>query len=382
MITVEEIHAKALRFYPIAVEAWLSGNSQLFPQRMRANLTISKIHSEASKQIDAIRQGSKACTGSGYSVEWATRQLKVHGLQDVPQAIVFETFDDLVALCGKQREVRRLSKLANRVRTELPKLKPWVIQHWQRILDIEPDIDSMIMVAKEMVARPRPNCYLRELPLPISTKLIEENKQLFTEWFDRLLPDESIGPSKHFESRYGFRFERDHYLLRALDDRLIERWQLPGDEISLPLEALGELDLSHTRLILVENKINILTLPKIKRSFSMGGLGDNIRRLIEWAAMQKAEIVYWGDIDVEGFEILDDLRRHVPNAISVMMDWSTLERFQSLCIDGKGKEIARLDGLYDSEQTALEWCVKHNRRLEQERLPQSYINEILRLSLQ
>ena len=54
--------------------------------------------------------------------------------------------------------------------------------------------------------------------------------------------------------------------------------------------------------------MNLLTLPQLKATIGLGGLGDGVTDLrhVEW--LTKSELWYWGDLDAEGLLILARLR--------------------------------------------------------------------------
>lgn len=120
---------------------------------------------------------------------------------------------------------------------------------------------------------------------------------------------------------------------------------------------------------IVENKVNLLTLPPCTRTIGLGALGRAVSELrtVRWLAT--VPVTYWGDLDVEGFEILSSLRVEFPHAQSVLMDCETLARYQSLSIAGTGRRPSQPPHLTASESRAFDRCVQGNMRLEQERIP-------------
>jgi hypothetical protein len=80
----------------------------------------------------------------------------------------------------------------------------------------------------------------------------------------------------------------------------------------------------------VENKTTLyttLTLPKMEGAIAVFGQGNAVLNLKNTAWLIEMEILYWGDIDVQGFEILSRLREHFTNVKSVLMDKVTFETF-------------------------------------------------------
>jgi hypothetical protein len=74
-------------------------------------------------------------------------------------------------------------------------------------------------------------------------------------------------------------------------------------------------------VLIVENKVNLLTLPRLPGTLAIGGLGNAVMLLRYCAWLGSVSITYWGDIDVQGFEILSRLRG-IPEVVSMNYDRS------------------------------------------------------------
>jgi hypothetical protein len=145
---------------------------------------------------------------------------------------------------------------------------------------------------------------------------------------------------------------------------------LPSSELSLPAEAIAKLPAQLGRVFIVENKVNLLTLPPSPRAMALGGLGNAVTQLSEISWLHHADIYYWGDLDVEGFEILARLRRHFPLVKSLLMDKTTWRDFQSLSIPGNVIDRDLPERLTTEERHLCQQLAESQRRLEQERIPQ------------
>ena len=91
-------------------------------------------------------------------------------------------------------------------------------------------------------------------------------------------------------------------------------------------------------------------------------------------------LFYWGDLDLDGFDILASLRHRFPQTRSLFMDVETLEKHHSIAtsVVSRGSPEAR----EPAELTALELaayrvCKSQNLRLEQEHIPQAMVNQRL-----
>lgn len=376
MITPSEIASKLERLYLKAARAVLNNEADFFPHRLRVDLVPSTDIAEAIRQVDALRNGSKANVGHGYSIHWQPRRSRKLGQNDFPEEIVVESMEDLARALGKQRSWQRLLKAVETLRTRQPSLGPWAIQNWQRLQGIEDRVDGLLDVVGYLIAHPRPNCFVRELPLPISTKWVSEHESILAQWLDIVLPPSSIdvtASQRDFARRYGFRSVSEHIRLRLLDPALHDRLGFPCPELSLPVSVLQRSRVDDVRVIFVENKVNWLTLPNMANTIAFGGMGRGVAQLfaVDWIA--DAPRIYWGDIDAEGFEILDMVRRQWPETASILMDHATLETFQKLAIGGTGRMVPTPETLLDTEAKAMETCMQSNLRLEQEHIPQTAV---------
>lgn len=380
MITADEIRDKAKRLYPLAVQAYLKGEA-FFPRSVPCNLRPSKIFSEAAQQEAGLRAGSKEVRGFGYCVQWESRNSRLYSLQDFAVGISFETLEDLLRLIGKVTEFRQLTHAVETIRTRKPSLRAWAITNWRRLLAIREQLSQLLDVVDYLSEHPRPNCFIRELPLAISTKLIEDHSSVVAQWLDILIPHSvDFGfDREQFAERYGFRAVDDQLLLRILDPSMLKELNCPSNEIGLPVSSLSAMPVRDVKLFIVENKINLLTLPMMPRTLALGGLGKGVTRLFRIPWLESASLVYWGDLDVEGLQMLAMFRNRYPQTRSLMMDIDALERFRSLAIKGNDypADLMVPSELTEQEAEAFIVCRTNSLRIEQERIPQNDINRVL-----
>ncbi len=270
--------------------------------------------------------------------------------------------------------------MVTEIRTRQPRLNEWLTNHWKRLIGLENELTHLLDVVEYLLEHPRPNCFVREIPLAISTKLVEQNAGLISVWLDNLLPPHAIDfgfERSQFAGRYGFRSVDDHVWIRILDSELQGELRCPGPELALPRATVAALPVRNVDVVIVENKINLLTLPARRRTIALGGLGKGVTQLyrIEW--LSSLPINYFGDIDVEGLQILAHVRNHWPQTRSWMMDEATLLEFRELIIAGNEHppDLEPPAELTESERVAFIACRDNRWRLEQERIPQAVINQ-------
>jgi hypothetical protein len=372
MIQPEDLRRKAENLYPLCIQAWLDRDEEFFPRVVPAGKALDADNLSAAVQsVRRLREESKEVVGYGYSIEWREVNSRKFGKNKFPVRILFETQDDLLRFAGRQREFRIFTDAVTRLREAFPTLEKWIRGNVRTLIEAASDLDGLICVLQFFRDNPRANRFARELPIPVDTKFIERYQGLLQDWLDIVLPPHTIrADEKHFERRYGLRYAEPHLLVRLLDPSLEKELCCPCSELSLPLHTLGAMAIRANAAIIVENKVNLLTLPFLPRTIGLGGLGSNVvlMRYLPW--LNSVPVVYWGDIDIEGFEILSSLRAIFPSARSFLMDSATLERWPSLVVPGTGRHRDVPAHLTDSEQQTFLRCRDENLRLEQERIPQ------------
>ncbi|TWU57059.1 hypothetical protein Poly51_29800 [Rubripirellula tenax] len=375
MITPEAIIEKAKRIYPKAVKAWLANEQAVFfPHRVPVNLSLAKNYAAAITEVERLRQSSKEVRGHGYTVEYESRRSRTFGLNQFPAAIWIDTMNDLVRLADVSVDWQRLQVAVGIFRDRAVELLPWLERqsNWRKLLDVADDLPGLLDIVDYFRSHPRPDCFARELPIAVSTKLLESNRRRIAGWLDIVLPADAIDPRygyDAFEPRYGLRYTRPHFLLRVLDLELQSELGLPFDELSLPAESLSQLPVVKTQVLIVENKVNLLTLPPMKRTVALGGLGNGVTQLDDVGWLHENPVVYWGDLDADGFVILDRLRHSIEQVQSVLMNQTTFDKFEELATTGNGSGPRELTHLHDAERECYENLCRTNRRLEQEHLP-------------
>ncbi len=374
MITPDEIRDKLARLYPRAIQAWFDEVADFFPYRIPANLVREKSVSENILAVQALHAMSKSKIGYGYRVECELHRSRSHGENNYPQSLWIDSIDDLARVTGNGPHWKRVLRVGTLILNAYPVLRSWVRDNFRQLPDLEFVIDDLIRVTQYLLEHPRPNCFPRELPLAIPTKLIDQHQRLLSDWWDRLLPVTSIDHgcgNKNFAQRFGFRAVEQYLQVRILDRALKLELQLTHDEISLPVSAVAELLVSKIRVIIVENKVNLLTMPIQPRTIVMGGLGRNVAPFFSLAWLAECQLLYWGDIDLDGLEILAMLRHRWEHTQSRFMDVETLRRYQKYAIPWSGRDRPPPAELHAEERLAFEVCREQGLRLEQEHIPQS-----------
>lgn len=372
-LQLDDIRRKAERLYGEFIRAWLAGDRAFFPREIRGRkVPDSAGLAAASQAVRSLRAGSKEAIGFGYSIEWREIRSRKFGRNQFPRRIFFESAEDLLRFLGRKEEFETLDRVASRLRGKFDALDSWIRANPKACVEIAPDLDGLIEVLSWFCQHPRPGLHARELPLSVHTKFIRDNETVLREWFDLVLSPEAIRADEEtFERRYGLRCVEPHLLVRFLDSRLQRQIGFPCDELSLPLHVLAQLPAPKATVFVVENKVNLFTLPRFDGGLALGGLGYGVTRLRSIPWLEAAPIWYWGDIDTDGFQILSMLRTIYPQVASFLMDRRMIERYRRFAVSGTGRKPDSPGCLTAEEERDFRYCRDNNLRIEQERISQN-----------
>lgn len=379
MITPEETTAKLERLYPKFLEAWLT-DAKFFPKKIPFNRTLPETIPEARDLVQQLRKHSKECVGHGYSIEWEERNSKAFGRNLFPKNLVVESEADLLLAIGKQKEFRHFSNAVAKIREHFPELVGWIRSSKQLLISNAHAIDGLIEVVSYLQNNPRPNVFARELPLTVDTKFVENNRGILRQWLDLILPPcHILSEEQHFERRFGLKYLSPFVTVRILDPTIQDILGCSWPEFAIPLETLAKANWPPLRVMIVENKVNLQTLPEIPVTIALGGMGNGVTDLLEMPWLKLSELYYWGDMDLEGLQILSRVRAYAPHTRSLFMDSESVSRWQkSIGSKGNGIDAPVPSNLTPKEQEAFQICRMNNLRIEQERIPQGFVLETLR----
>ncbi len=207
----------------------------------------------------------------------------------------------------------------------------------------------------------------------IDTKFFERNARLVTKLLDARFDGEvnRIG----LETFLGALSESDHWLLVVdLDGGL-----LPFQKQRVRSCELRETPLPGQRLLIVENEKCQHQLPNLPNTIAVLGAGFDLS-WTEGSWLEAKQIGYWGDIDTWGLKFLASARSALPHLSALMMAPETYDLYAAAAVSEP--VVADTDlppGLKPPEQELYRRLLHEPRgRLEQEFLPERYIQETIR----
>ena len=375
MIDAAALRKQAENKYPDVVQAMLRGETP-FPLRLRyPRIKTTDTREAILRDLATLKGESVGQLGYGLTIEWTEINTVKHGRNTVPADISLATEADFLGYVGKRDEVRTIRTAAEILVQAFPALQSQLPGLWRLLRNGSREFwQQVVRVVSFFRDFPFPDRYIRELPVEVHTKFIGENSVMLERLIGAAAPHALRPEGETFEERLGLKTPDALIECRLLDDALLPGWRFRQFTVGLKdLNHLGELP-AHTILI-TENRTNFLTLPACVGTIAFQGQGYAVSRLRRAPFLKYRRILYWGDVDCHGFEILATLRRAFPQTESLMMDRRTWEQFAEYRVAGVVSRnaaeqfLVRLDG----EECALfAGLSESGLRLEQERIPQDY----------
>lgn len=388
MISFEELDKRIRKQYLRVRQAHVHGEN-IFPLYIRADKTAAFDFATRNKQLEELYANSSHHHPFGYLIETAIVHRRLHGTQDEPVAFYFDTLERYLGYTGEAESFAAFTSDIQLIKSSFPMLLDWLATHTEEVMAFRGKWPALLQVAEYFLQHPRPGLFVRELPLTgLGTKFVENHKAILYSLLNQLLPAEAIdetatGPAQ-FEKRFGLRTEAPRIRFRWLDAKLAELFTGGLEDVSVPINEIAHKDWRIKRVLIAENKTNLqradlyLTLPEMQGAMAIFGSGRAATLLagIEW--LKQAEILYWGDIDAEGFEILDNLLSYFPQVQAFCMDSKTLQAFAAEATKGSGAKAKNLLHISAGQRELYEQVCEANIRLEQEQVALHWVKERVR----
>lgn len=381
MITPAEIRLRAERQYIAFLQSWLRGET-FQPLSWPAGRPASDFATMRA-EVQLLQTAEKSPAGPGYRIEAQVMQTRALNTQTLPVRVWLDSPADFLAVIEKEEEFASFSQDVALMRAHIPQLAGWAEHFPRKLLAYHASWEGLLLVCRYFLEHPRPKLYIRELPINVHTKFIEQHQGILRELLDFLLPAETVqADAPTFQQRYGLREEEPMARIRFLDEQLRRRYILPCNDLSIPCSQLAEIDFSGQTCIITENKMTFLTLPLLPNAFAILGGGFQVSNLAAVPWLKNCPIIYWGDLDAQGFQILSQLRSIFPHVNSLMMDETTLQTFAAFRVPGTLCRVRQLPNLTAEEHKLFVQLATETSRLEQEHISQEYALEKLRACLE
>jgi len=381
MTNCEDIRRSALNKWKEFLRSEINGE-KFFPWFYKgAKRDKSASFSEQIKAQEELFKNSKIATGKGYTLKTKTINSKLYGSQTEIEAICIDTADDFIYLIERKKEYNNfrkcreaLSSFFNENGLSLDILKAWELDNLDELTKERDESNYWNMIAislKWLLDNPDSNIYIREIPVEVHSKFIENNAKIIASLYAAI---RGINNDSVLEALCGLKTKEPLIRFRLKNTN--------REETALPVSAFNELerheDISKIRkAIVIENEIVYLTFPINDEILIIFGSGFKAVDALKKAHfLDSLKLYYFGDLDEHGLDILSLFRKEHPNTESFLMDIETYNKFSKYAVKGQKENMKAVEAnLNDTELELLRYLKAHSEknRLEQERITQAYI---------
>lgn len=303
------------------------------------------------------------------------------------ESIIFEDINEYLKKINKLKEYNLFIKNINILKNfnnlnifEL--LKNWILEknNIQYLLDEKLDFNSLSKIIFYFLnnwINNKNKFFIRELPIEVHTKFIENNKKIIEEILLFLNINLNLWYNiewDNFENKFFLKTKSNFIRFKILDDKFIKSFHgVNINDINILIDDFEKLNLNWIENIyIVENEINYLIFPKREKSILIFWSWNkvNILKNIKW--FHDINIFYWWDIDSHGFNILWNFREYFSKTKSIWMNQKIFDKYKIYVCEWKtihSNQVENLKkNLNDDEFNLLEYINKYNLRLEQENI--------------
>ncbi|MCU0336040.1 MAG: DUF2220 family protein [Chitinophagaceae bacterium] len=382
MISLEQLNQKIARLYPKLQRAHVLGEN-IFPILLPVDKSMPDDFSSWSSVLQPIIENSSSHRPDGYTLHYEHRRFRLHGQQSVIVAISFDNAMQLSGYLNKTAAFKNFCEDITLVTTRQPVLKQWLATHGQQVEQLHGQWPALLQLISYFQQHPLPGLFARELPVPVGSKFVEKHRAVLYDLLELALPACAKNPAAvgvaQFESRFGLKVSPPRLRVRVLDEDLAQHHTGHLTDVEAPVIEWRQKSWPVQRVIILENKTNFsnadlfLSLPALAGTVALFGAGKAVATLgdIQWLA--NADIWYWGDVDAEGFEMLNTIRNYYPHIKALCMDEATWQMHKAFTTAGSGASSRQLPFLKATEAALYEQLCQTNRRLEQEYIDHGFV---------
>lgn len=305
---------------------------------------------------------------AGAQLEWARRTWPSWGRQELPARVRVTSPAALAELAGQGAGWRRCAQVADTLRgrwpdsTYLPDGLPGLIDD-AAALD-GADLDRLVGMTAWLADHPDSGLMPRMVAVPgVDTKWLERHRGLVERLLTAVTGQVGTGLAE----------EPQRFRIRVLDES-VEGVRL--SDLTAGVDQLDKLEVAPQAVLIVENLTTLAALPPLPGVVAVHGRGHGVVQLDRVGWIAGSPILYWGDLDTHGFNILSRARGRLSGTRSVLMDADTLHEFHDLAVP-EPTQAHGVTGLTAAEDAVYRQLERDDLRLEQERIPMTHAVEVL-----
>ena len=348
------------------------------PIMLRGGKTKPATTAELHQLVKLFQANEKNQRRQGWCIEWEEWTSKKLGKQQWPSVIRVATEEDFLYLLKKEKEAGVFKEQLALLLQWNPLIRPWLSSRPKMILELREAWGGICGVIDYLLQYEVKGHYLRSIAVPVHTKFIEQHKKTVHSILHHL--ESTRFPSTDIDLEDALFLNRKPFLftLRWLDENLATKYTMGMDLFAVPADYLRQQQWDVERILLVENETNLYLFSSMPSTLVICSYGKALHLLREIGFLHTTQLYYWGDMDDQGFAMLNDIRNYYSHIISLFMDDATLTHHQKE-LDTKPVPYKKKDLLllHPHESRAYEFLLNSSQWLEQEKLQQSYVHDRL-----
>ncbi|RXK83670.1 Wadjet anti-phage system protein JetD domain-containing protein [Filimonas effusa] len=333
---------------------------------------------ELHERIRLFQAHEKSGSIQGWLIDWEDWNSKKLGKQKWPARLTVQTEDDLVALLDKTNELDLFRTQLKEILQWDDRLRVWLAAQPRRVLELQPEWNGLKEVLTFLLNHDVKGQYLRSLPVAVHTKFIKTHEPVLLSILKHLLPETVSLPAISLEAAFGMAQKPFLYPARWLDPTLAEMYTHGMEVLGLSPDGMRKLSWELDAVCVVENETNLYLLPQTSGMLAVCGWGKALSLLRQIPLLNRTRLFYWGDLDEDGFLMLNNFRELYPHVQSLLMDEKAVLAHE--------REMLKQPAVYQNrllpfltlpERAAYQKLAAVNGRIEQEKLQQKYLQDTL-----
>jgi hypothetical protein len=323
--------------------------------------------------IAIFQKYEKSADRAGWTIAWESWKSRKLSQQRWPSSITITTEEDFISLIGKTKETAEFRSQVKQLIAWNNRIVDWLQNHVSAVLKYKSVWKDVCAVMDFFLLEDATPYYIRNIPIPVHTKFIDQHSSLILAILKSLDPERFPPDVNDLEKAAGLRKKPHLYSMRWLDLSLAEKYTAGLDVLGLPFTRLQNVNWKVPEVWLVENETNLYLLPERKNALALFAKGYALHNLKAIPFFKEAHIFYWGDLDEDGYLMLEQFRYFYPHTISVLMDESTvLFHIEQIKIISYRYNRPQLN-LRPAELAGYLFLLEKHGRIEQEKLRQDFV---------
>lgn len=380
MISVAEARARVAARVAALAREWAADPAAADEAVVKVALHPPSERAALEQQAAVIAWRDAWTTASaepGVAVERVTRSWSRLGAQSVPVRVTITGAEALVRFAGPA-SMDAWVPLRDRVTTAIallgggPAVTAAARSHATALTAYaDAEFDTVLAVARWLADHSVDGMRPRQLPIRgVDSKWFGSHRAVVSAFVLAVTGAETLGIVG----------DAQQFRVRLLDERTLP--DAPR-AFGASIDELARLSVRADTVLVLENLETLLSLPPQSGVVALHGNGFAAAELARVPWLAAGRVLYWGDLDSNGFAILHRLRTALPGVTSVLMDEDVLLAHRDLWVPEPKPARARYPTLDVSEQATLDRLRDEGDvRLEQERIPWSYALERLMPALE